>query len=613
MLLLIAFLGGVLTILSPCILPVLPFVLARSDRRFASNGLPMLLGMAAAFVVVGTLAAAVGEWAVTANRVGRFIALCLLALFGLALLLPRLAERLATPFVSLGNRLSGGGERPRSGFAGSLVIGAATGLLWAPCAGPILGLVFGAAALQGASASTSMLLAAYALGAATSLALALLAGGRVFAALKSSLPATEGLRRVLGAAVLVAVAAILLGLDTGLLARLSTASTTRIEQALLDGAGIGHGAGVAMSAAGTAPDGGAMTAAGGAMSDGGATPTGGAMMAGGAMMMRGGATPDLSTLPIRPSLQGTGPWINSPPLDMASLAGKVVLVDFWTYSCINCVRAIPYVRAWAQKYRDAGLVVVGVHTPEFAFEKAAANVERAVRDMRIDYPVVMDNDYRIWRAFDNHYWPAHYFIDAQGRVRHQHFGEGDYDESERVIQLLLAENGASTPAGLLTDVHASGAEAASDPGQVYSPETYIGYERSENFVSPGGIARDRLQKYNDGDPHLNEWGLKGRWTIGPESATSGTAPASIVYGFQARDLHLVLGPADAGKPVRFRVTLDGAAPGSDHGVDVDEQGNGVIDGQRLYQLIRQQGPVSERRFEIQFLDAGAQAYAFTFG
>lgn len=617
MLVLVAWLGGVLTILSPCILPVLPFVLARSDRRFASNGLPMLLGMAAAFVVVGTLAAVVGEWAVTANRIGRIIALCFLGLFGLALLLPQLAQRLAAPLVALGNRLTPDTTADgHTGFAGSLLLGIATGLLWAPCAGPILGLIFGAAALQGASVHTSLLLGAYALGAATSLALALLAGHRVFLALKSSLGASEGLRRALGAAVVVAVVAILLGVDTGFLARVSTSGTNRIEQALLERAGIGGPAGSvamggSMAMSGNLSDGAGMAMSGGAMAMNAGAMSAGAMSAAGAAGRGAGSA--LPVLALQPSLAGTGPWINSAPLTLAGLAGKVVLVDFWTYSCINCVRAIPYVRAWAQKYRDAGLVVIGVHTPEFAFEKLPANVERAVHDMHIDYPVVLDNDYSIWRAFDNHYWPAHYFIDARGRVRHSHFGEGDYDQSERVIQQLLAENGKPVPQGVLATVAATGAEAASNPLQVQSPETYVGYERGENFVSPGGVSRDQPHQYADGDPRLNEWGLDGRWTIGAESATSGSAPASIAYTFQARDLHLVLGPAEAGKPVRFRVTLDGAPPGQDHGVDVDEQGNGTIDGQRLYQLIRQKDGARERHFRIQFLDAGAQAYAFTFG
>jgi cytochrome c biogenesis protein CcdA/thiol-disulfide isomerase/thioredoxin len=603
-LLLVAYLGGVLTILSPCILPIIPFVLARADRRFATNGLPLLLGMAAAFAVVGALAAVVGEWAVTANRYGRNVALVVLAVFGFALLLPRFADQLARPFVALGNRLSQGGSAgtggDRQGIVPSLVLGLATGLLWAPCAGPILGLIFGAAALQGANARTSLMLLAYALGAGTSLAVALLAGRRVFTALKASLGTSEGLRRALGAAVIVAVVAILFGVDTGLLARLSSAGTNRIEQALIDRAGADR------QSAGPAMAGGTAMTGGGAMS-------GGAAMSGGPSMAASAAAGALPVEKIVPSLAGPGPWLNSKPLQMSELKGKVVLIDFWTYSCINCVRAIPYVRAWSAKYRDRGLIVIGVHTPEFAFEKLADNVRRAVKDMQIDYPVVLDNDYSIWRAFDNRYWPAHYFVDAEGRIRHHHFGEGGYDESERVIQRLLAEAGASTKSEKLVIIEASGAAAASDQGNVLSPETYIGYERAENFVSPGGAGKDVERKYADGDPRLNEWGLRGTWTIGSEAATAASQGGSIVYRFHARDLHLVLGGVDPHKRVRFKVTLDGAPPGKNHGADVDDQGNGVIDGQRLYQLIRQDGPVEDRRFEILFLDPGAQAFAFTFG
>ncbi len=298
---------------------------------------------------------------------------------------------------------------------------------------------------------------------------------------------------------------------------------------------------------------------------------------------------------------------------MEALKGKVVLIDFWTYSCINCLRAIPYVRAWAQKYSSQGLVVVGVHTPEFAFEKSPGNVQRAVNDLQIKYPVAIDNDYAVWRAFSNKFWPAHYFIDAQGRIRHHHFGEGGYAESERVIQQLLAESGRKDVSQDVVAVKAQGAQAASDAGNVLSPETYVGYDRAENFVSPGGPVKDAAHVYADGDPRLNEWGLTGDWTIGSEMAKLNRAGGSVVYRFHARDLHLVLGGAAAGKTLRFRVTIDGKAPGADHGSDVDAQGNGVIDGQRLYQLIRQQGPVGERRFEIRFLDPGVEAYAFTFG
>jgi thiol-disulfide isomerase/thioredoxin len=314
-----------------------------------------------------------------------------------------------------------------------------------------------------------------------------------------------------------------------------------------------------------------------------------------------------------PPLAGAVDWLNSPPLTVAGLKGKVVLVDFWTYSCINCLRAIPYVRAWAEKYKDQGLVVIGVHSPEFAFERNVDNVRKAIADLKIGYPVAIDNNYAVWRAFENEYWPAHYFIDAEGRIRHEHFGEGDYDGSERVIQQLLAETGHQDVAGGLISVDAKGAEAASDQADMQSPETYLGTNRAENFVSPGGFAQNASHVYAAGTPRLNQWSLAGDWTVNGEHAGLNRPDGSIVYRFHARDLHLVLGPGMDGKPVRFRVTVDGAAPGDSHGSDTDAAGQGTVTGQRLYQLVRQDGPVADRTFEIQFLDSGVQAFAFTFG
>ena len=314
-----------------------------------------------------------------------------------------------------------------------------------------------------------------------------------------------------------------------------------------------------------------------------------------------------------PPLDGAVAWLNTPPLTPESLRGKVVLVDFWTYSCINCLRAIPYVRAWAEKYRDQGLVVIGVHTPEFAFERNIDNVKRAMRDLGIAYPVAIDNDFELWRAFANRYWPAHYFIDAEGRVRHHHFGEGEYDKSEKVIQTLLAESGKTNVAQDVVNVAATGAEAAPDLANVKSPETYLGFMRMNNFVSPGGYAQDVDRVYTaPAELNLNQWALEGTWKVGEERVTLGAANGRIVLRFHARDLHLVLA-AGEGKPVRYRVLIDGKPPGDDHGVDTAADGTGVVEGQRLYQLVRQHGPVTERTFEIQFLDPGVQAFAFTFG
>jgi cytochrome c biogenesis protein CcdA/thiol-disulfide isomerase/thioredoxin len=578
----LAYLGGVLTIVSPCILPVLPFVFARADRPFVSNGLPLLAGMAATFAAVATLAAVGGSWAVQANDYGRLAALVLLGLFGVTLLFPALSDRMTRPLVALGARLSrSADDRTENGgptILPSLLLGVATGLLWAPCAGPVLGLILTGAALQGASAQTSFLLVAYAAGAATSLALALLVGGRVFVAMKRSLGIGEWVRRGVGAAVIAAVIVIGLGLDTGFLTRISVAGTTTLEQGLLDRF---HPAGDRQQPI--------------------------------SMAMSGGQQDRLPVEGDLPSLAGATEWLNSLPLSAEALKGKVVVVDFWTYSCINCLRSIPYVRAWAEKYKDQGLVVIGVHAPEFAFERNIGNVKKAVSDLGITYPVAVDNEYAIWRAFGNQYWPAHYFVDAAGHIRHHHFGEGEYDESERVIQQLLAEAGKANVAADLVAVQASGALAASDTADTKSPETYIGFSRAESFVSPGGIVQDTPHVYAAGSPRLNEWGLSGNWTIGAEDGALNEKDGRIVYRFHARDLHLVLGPAPESGPVRFRVTIDGASPGNSHGSDVDAEGLGVVASQRLYQLVRQSGPITDHTFEIQFLDPGVQAFAFTFG
>ncbi|MEJ1979067.1 MAG: cytochrome c biogenesis protein DipZ [Acetobacteraceae bacterium] len=596
----LAYLGGALTIVSPCILPVLPFVFARAGRPFVSSVLPMLAGMAVTFAGVATLAAVGGGWAVEANEYGRIVAIALLAVFGVTLLVPSLSDRLTRPLVALGARLSQSADQ-RAGAGGSailpsLLLGVATGLLWAPCAGPVLGLILTGAALEGANVQTTLLLAAYAAGAATSLALALLIGGRVFRAMKRSLGVGEWVRRGLGVAVLAGVAAIALGLDTGLLTQVSLGSTTALEQGLLD----------RFHPAAGGPSQPSVVAEGG----------GAAMMSANPAMMSGKPPAQAEALPVEgdlPSLAGAVQWLNSPPLTAESLKGKVVLVDFWTYSCINCLRALPYVRAWAEKYKDQGLVVIGVHAPEFAFERDIGNVKKAVATLQLDYPIAIDNDYAIWRAFHNEYWPAHYFIDAQGRIRHHHFGEGDYAGSERVIQQLLAEAGKTNVSADIVAVSASGAQAAPDASDVLSPETYIGSDRSEHFVSPGGVAQGVPHVYAAGTPRLNEWGLSGNWTIDGEHATLNEKGGGITYRFHARDLHLVLGPAPESGPIRFQVTIDGAAPGQNHGADVDVNGQGVVTGQRLYQLVRQNGPVADHTFEIRFQDPGVQAYAFTFG
>lgn len=586
MLLLLAYLGGVLTLLSPCILPVLPFVFARAGGSFLRSTLPLLLGMAITFTVVASLAAVGSAWVAQANQVGRWVALVVMAVFALALLLPAFADRLLAPFQRAGARLSAradaADEAGRGGAGTSLLIGIATGLLWAPCAGPILGLVLTGAALEGASAGTSSLLLAYALGAVTALALAVWVGGRVFNALKARLGLGNTLRRILGVAALLAVVAIAMGWDTGVLTRLSSVSTARLEQGLLE-----------------------------------AVP--GATAAGGKALTTTAARVD-APLPVEgtlPALDGATGWLNSPPLDREQLRGKVVLVDFWTYSCINCLRAMPFVHDWAERYREHGLVVVGVHTPEFAFERNPRNVMRAVEQLDVTYPVALDNNYSIWRAFENQYWPAHYFVDAQGRIRAHQFGEGNYAHSEQVIRRLLQEAGQRDlppplDAGAAT---LQGVAEQADMGNLRSPETYLGHARAEHFASPGGLRKG--QPFDYALPArwtLNDWALAGRWTVDQEAATLQSPGGRVAFRFHARDLHLVLAPAGNGAPVRFRVLLDGKPlPAADAGGDVRPDGTGQVDEHRLYQLVRQRDSVGEHLFEIEFLDPGVQAYAFTFG
>jgi thiol-disulfide isomerase/thioredoxin len=386
--------------------------------------------------------------------------------------------------------------------------------------------------------------------------------------MKRSIGAGEGVRKALGLLILVGVGTIALGLDTRVLARLSTAQTFGFEHRIAQLLGM--------------------------ESEELRTKTGG-------------------TLPVEgtlPPLDGAVQWLNSPPLSREQLKGKVVLIDFWTYSCINCIRSVPYVRAWAERYRDQGLVVIGVHAPEFAFERDPANVRKAVADFGIRYPVALDNGLTIWRAFNNRYWPAHYLADAQGRIRYHHFGEGRTDETEAAIRALLAEKGAKL--GNVAQVSAIGASAAADFASIRSPETYVGIRRARSFASPGGL-RPGINDYRlPSDFKLNDWGFEGRWNVEPQRSIVQAPRGKIAFRFRARDLHLVLGSA-TGKPVRFRVLLDGQAPGADRGMDIDGSGAGLVSNQRLYQLVRQKDPTRERLFTIEFLDPGAEAYAFTFG
>jgi thiol-disulfide isomerase/thioredoxin len=417
------------------------------------------------------------------------------------------------------------------------------------------------------------LLFLFAAGAATSLALALFVGRRVFVLMRRSLGVGEWIRRALGVLILASVVAIALGADTGFLTRVSLASTSRIEQRLVDA--------VRPPVASTK-----VPAAGEALAVEGAMPP----------------------------LDGATGWLNTAPLSREALRGRVVLVDFWTYSCINCLRTLPYVRGWAEKYKDAGLVVIGVHTPEFAFEKDEANVRRAATGLGVTYPIALDSNYAIWQAFNNEYWPADYFVDAEGRIRAHHFGEGGYAEAEDIIRRLLTEAGQrNLPGGYVNDDGTGAVAAASDAPQ-QSPETYVGYARGTNFDS-GPAVYDKPHDYRVPDTlAADHWALAGQWTIHDERSVLDRAGGRIVYRFRGRDLHLVLGPTTSGKAIRFVVHIDGAEPGVNHGTDVDASGRGTVTAERLYQIVRLAGDITmPHTVEIEFLDAGVAAYAFTFG
>ena len=326
-----------------------------------------------------------------------------------------------------------------------------------------------------------------------------------------------------------------------------------------------------------------------------------------------------SKLPVEgrfPSLAGASAWLNSPPLDPERLQGKVVVVDFCTYTCINWLRTLPYVRAWAERYRDLGLVVIGAHTPEFSFESDLDNVRQALMAMGVEYPVAVDNGYSIWDAFANRYWPALYFIDATGRIRHHWFGEGDYERSETVIQQLLAAAGAGDAFDdTFVAVDPLGPEVEADWTNLRSTETYLGYGRAQNnFASPDGMAQGRPHSYEPPDTlPLNHWALSGQWTASPESVVLHNPKGGISLRFHARDVHLVMGPMDGSTPVAFRVSIDGEPPRDASGSDVDDDGAGLVTEPRMYQLVRQPEPIADRLFTIEFLDRGAEAFAFTFG
>jgi cytochrome c biogenesis protein CcdA/thiol-disulfide isomerase/thioredoxin len=577
-LLLISYLAGALTVFSPCIFPILPFVLARADAPFRQNGLPMLLGLAFTFAATASLASVAGGWAVEANILGRNVALAAMALFGLTMLFPGLAGPMTKPLAAFGSRLAlWVSERALAkgrSMASSALLGVATGLLWAPCAGPVLGLILTGAALRGPNLETTFLLLTYGLGAGSALGAGVLVGGTALAKLRPSLRWSDRLRRLMGAAVIAGVASIAFGLDTGLLTRWSSSAATGLDQLLINNSRKET-----------------------------------------ALIMESNPTKATSALsaPLL-SLLAARIWLNGAPLRPEDLRGKVVLVNFWTYSCINCLRTLPQVREWAEKYRERGLQVVGVHSPEFAFEKDVGQVSKALTALQVSYPIAVDNNLEIWRALGNQAWPAFYLIDADGRIRYRSLGEGGYDSVEKWIQRLLSE-AKSAPVTLpVAPVSGEGSQAEADRDNLGSGETYIGYAQARGFASPGGLQEDVATLYKSRSPlPINRWALRGAWTVGSEFATLNARNGSIAYRFHARDLHLVLAPSTPEQSIRYRVTIDGEPPGADHGADTDAAGWGMVQDARLYQLVRQNGAIADRTFEIEFFDAGVRAYAFTFG
>jgi cytochrome c biogenesis protein CcdA/thiol-disulfide isomerase/thioredoxin len=563
----LAFVAGVLAIASPCILPVLPIVFAREGAQGARGRMAFLIGMALAFGVAASLAAVAGSWAIEASRYGRWIGLALLALFSAALIWPALAACLARPFVAIGS-----GIAEWSG-AGAFLTGVATGLIWTPCAGPILGLVLTAAAIKGPGLGTTTAFIGFGLGAASAIGVVLVFGSRLSGSLRSWSARSERVRPLLGAALLAIVVAIGAGLDTRLAALPQVPAVAQIERSLVQAARAGVPSAEAQAAA-----------------------------------------------PLRPSpldvFRRSDPWLSGTQIDRTALRGKVVLVNFWTYSCINCLRALPHVRSWAAKYRDDGLVVIGVHTPEFAFEKDPANVRAALATLGISYPVVLDNGFDIWRAFQNEGWPALYVIDGNGQVRRRSLGEGDYAGTERAIVALLTETQRREAATRRDEpaMSAAGTQAPADFSTIGSPETYVGYEKAERFAATPTPVRDRVASYvAPASLPLNGWGLAGAWNVHPEYAELAQSSGAIEYRYRARDLHLVMAPSIAGRPIRFRVTIDGHAPGDDHGTDTDASGLGTITDAKLYQLVRQRGSAAARTVRIEFDAPGVRAYAFTFG
>jgi cytochrome c biogenesis protein CcdA/thiol-disulfide isomerase/thioredoxin len=571
--------AGALTVLSPCILPILPALLSASaSEGFRHRPFWIVLGLACTFTVFGAAFAVFGTVLGLSNAALRNIAMAILLFFGLSLLWPRLWDRIGTRISALSQKIPMGMNRDPSGQGrlGALLVGGSLGLVWAPCAGPILGIIITFAAVQGDFGKSLLLLGGYSLGAAIPMLVIGYGGRRLYRKIVSLGKWGEVSHKVLGALTIATVVALFFNLDTLLLTHLpsnlffSGALEKRLAEARPRDSGEGTGARTVSASAGDS------------------------------------SLPVLGTMP---EFKEIASWINSPPLTPESLRGKVVLVDFWTYSCINCIRTLPYVTGWYDKYRDDGFVVVGVHTPEFAFEKDEGNVRKAISRYGIRYPVALDNFYGTWKAYDNRYWPAHYLFDAQGRLREVHFGEGKYEETERAIQSLLMEAKLlHAPVGL--DRRTSEV----DFSRIDSPETYIGYARAQNFASPQATAEDRALDYTaPASLGLNRWALLGTWKVRRESAELESPGGGVRFHFKAPKLNLVM--SGNGAKVNATVLLDGKrVPAHARGTDTGADGRLVVGPPRLYNLVTL--PARDRGdhvFEIEFENPGVNLYAFTFG
>ena len=565
----IGFVAGVVTAISPCVLPVLPILLAGGAA--GRKPLRIVAGLVASFSVFTLFAAWIlGELGLPQDLL-RNLAIAFLFVLAATLLVPRAALLIERPLAAF--------SRFRPGnVGGGFFFGATLGLVFVPCAGPVLATVTVIAANNSVGLRAILLTLAYAAGAAVPMLLIAYGGREASTRLRRH---AQPVRLASGALIALVALGLVFHLDDHL-AQLTPGYTTFLQNKIENNTSAKREL--------SKVRGGGQTLA--------------------VVHKTAGGLPDYGTAP---ALVAGGDWFNSKPLSLAQLRGKVVLVDFWTYSCINCLRTLPAVRAWARTYASQGLVVVGVHAPEFEFEHDPQRVRQALVDQHVDWPVAIDDDFRIWRAFRNEAWPALYFIDAQGRVRHHVLGEGGYDRSERVIRQLLAEaHGAAAPLPAMAAVDATGIGAAPDLAHVRSGETYLGYAHADT-ATPPDVLPERAQQHVARAPRLNAWTLGDAWVQRGEFVESTAPDASIALRFHARDLHLVLGPGTDGKPVPFRITIDGHAPAADHGVDVDEQGRGAIKHARLYQLVRQHGDVADHTFEIHLDGAGARAWVFTFG